>query len=93
MLRLHVWFYNQGDKSWGLMADKQNNNNKWFSKNKRIQGIAQDEKWAMAMTNMTVCSSSKIPQPTSDHPSVLYQIRASGVPISTVYICKYNPPP
>ena len=39
----------------------------------------------MDMIKMTVCYSSKAKQSTSDHPSALYQIKYSGVPIYTGY--------
>ena len=55
---------------------------------KKSWGIATDEKQLMAMTNMNVCYSIKTPQSTSDNPSSLDHIKASGVPISTRCIWK-----
>ena len=52
---------------------------------KKIKLRATDEKWSMAITNMTACYSSKTPKSTSDKPYDLDQIKASGVSISTGY--------
>ena len=45
----------------------------------------RDEKQAMVMTNMTVCSASNIQESTSDYLSDLDQIESIGVLISTRY--------
>ena len=57
---------------------------------KNIQRRVADEKQFMAVINMSVCSSSKKQQSTSDYPYDLYQIKAIGFTISTGYIWKYE---
>ena len=52
---------------------------------KKSQGRVVDEKKSTAMTNMTVCYYSKKQQSTSDYPSDLDQIKATGVTIYTGY--------